>query len=344
MSKIRQFYFNVITRKKKGSVAAVLRGILCVLSMLYYCGNCVNKYIGLVRRKKLSCPVISVGNITWGGTGKTPLVDLILDLCKTHNKKCAVLLRGYGNDEDALLRKNHPTVHVLSGADRYYNAVQFLENESTDLFILDDGFQHWRLARDCDVVTINSIDPWIGNALIPRGALREPFSALKRADMVVLTNCNLVDPAKKAEIRRIIEYYAAPADIFEACYVPQGFFRVRDPEMHIPLVDLQGKSAVLFAGIGTPEAFRKTIEKFGIVVSDFIQYPDHHAYTRDDFANINKMISVKNPDVIITTEKDYMRDSKLMTTHIDSYVLKIKMELIDNYDAFVNRLARSFIN
>jgi len=279
-----------------------------------------------------------VGNITWGGTGKTPLVGLILDFLKKQNKQCAVLMRGYGDDENTLLEKNHPSVNVISGSDRYHNALKFLENNPADIFVLDDGFQHWRLARDCDIVTINCFNSWAGNALIPRGALREPLKALGRAHMVVLTHCDLVSSDRLSAIKGVIERYVPKKDIFEARYVPHYFFRLRTPDVEIPVDEFQNKNAILFAGIGTPGTFRKTIEQLGIKVNEYLVYSDHHAYTQNDCLSIQNVYATHKADIIVTTEKDFMRSSKSVLAELDPYVLKIKMEITKNHDAFISRL------
>jgi tetraacyldisaccharide 4'-kinase len=339
MSGLKRFYLDTISGKKKGLRAFFFKGLLCLLSRVYYCGSILHKRAGLRNRIRLGTPVVSVGNITWGGTGKTPLVDLIIALWQAKGKECAVLMRGYGADEDALLRAKHPQTPILSGSDRCKSAREFLRDKTTDLFILDDGFQHWRLARDCDIVTINCVDPWPGSgALIPRGALREPLSALARADLVVLTGSDLILAAEKEALRRRIEDYVRPARICEARVVPRSFFRASAPAESLAVSVLRDHTALLFAGVGTPESFRRTITHCGIHVCECVSFPDHHVFQDRDWEYIAARAREYEADVIITTEKDHIRANNTFSTKLDPYVLQIKMEITDNNDAFIRRL------
>lgn len=345
MAGLKRFYFEVIGGERNGLGAGLFKCVLWVLSGFYLCASLLHKKAGLRRRIDLGTPVISVGNITWGGTGKTPLVDLIVQRWRTQGKTCAVLMRGYGADEDALLRAKHPGVHVLSGAARAQNARDFLRHATTDLFILDDGFQHWPLDRQCDIVTINCVDPFPGGgALIPRGALREPLAALGRADLVVLTHSDLVSSEEKRAVRLRVAEYVPVEKICEARVVPSTLFRASQPDVTIDVQTCCERRVLLFAGVGTPESFRRTIAQCGMHICDFVRFPDHHFFDQRDWDTIRTRASEHKADMIITTEKDYMRSKDTRDETIDFYVVAIKMEITDNHDAFIRRLDRLLVD
>lgn len=207
---MKRFIYLVATDQIKGGAVLAVKPMLWVLSRIYLALIVLRKIfykIGIFRCHRLSVPVISVGNLTMGGVGKTPLVEFIAQTLKKKEIRPVILMRGYmqgdtsgrsqNSDEATMLRSILADIPVLIGADRVKNAKEFIKKNKADVFLLDDGFQHWRLSRDIDIVAIDTTDPWGNGDVLPRGILREPRTALGRADIFVLTKTDLA--AKQLE-------------------------------------------------------------------------------------------------------------------------------------------------
>jgi tetraacyldisaccharide 4'-kinase len=340
MKDVRAYYYSIIEGRSQGIFSVCARGALFLFSGMYGVLNILNKKSHFIRRKRLNRPVISVGNITWGGTGKTPLVQWLIDYYTKKGTTVAVLMRGYGNDENKLLEHNNPGVVVLSGSRRYESARTFLKENDVDLFILDDGFQHWPLARDLDIVTINCVNPWGNGKLIPAGPLREELANLVRADLVVLTNAESVSTLEKERIKNVLSSYVDVSQVCEARHAAESLYKASMPDEKYAPEFLNGSEAILFSGIGTPAAFRATVERAGVKVREHLVFPDHHAYTENDLLRMKRVLEKEKLSMCLTTEKDFMRNERLLTQVIDPYILTIRMEILTNYDAFICRLDR----
>ncbi|MBU1862138.1 MAG: tetraacyldisaccharide 4'-kinase [Candidatus Omnitrophica bacterium] len=337
---MRQYFLNVVTHKRNGIDAKVLRMLLLVGSYCYRVLLYIVREVSTGNKKKLPHPVISVGNITWGGTGKTPLIGLLIEQLNKQGKKIAVLMRGYGNDEDVLLRTQYPHVAVICGKKRYKNAMAHLAVNKTDIFLLDDGFQQWELCRDFDIVTVNCLDPWGNGHLIPRGSLREPISTLQRAHCVILTNASLVSEEMRTKIKNCLKDFIAEENILEGVHKPLYFYKASTPQETIPLETFQGKKALVFSGIGSPTSLKLSLEKLGVTIVQYFTFDDHHVYSSDDFLAIQDEKKTDSSLAIITTEKDFMRDQLRMKKELNPYILKITFELQDMYGTFSRRLDR----
>ena len=340
MSTIQKNIIDIVEDKKTGVSACLLKAVLRGASFLYRPTSSLMRVSELRRKKKLPCVVISVGNITWGGTGKTPLIALLIKEILKKGKKVAVLMRGYGRDEHLLLQTKFPMVDVVCGKNRYKNGLTYLADKHADVFLLDDGFQQWGLHRDLDIITINCLNPWGNGFLLPRGSLREPLASLKRAGIVVLTNAHFVSDEHKKSIKQKIAPYVPVENIVESIHQPYCFFRADTPREHVALETLRGEKVLIFSGIGSSASFKKTVEKIGMSIVEHIVFEDHHQYTYNDCEHIKKKCALDPSVSIITTEKDLMRNHVLLTKEINPYILKVHMELQDNYDTFIHRLDR----
>jgi tetraacyldisaccharide 4'-kinase len=255
-------------------------------------------------------PVISIGNLTVGGTGKTPCAEYVARLLRQHDLRVAVLSRGYGsaagrNDEAMVLEENLPDVPHYQGRDRVELARTAVEESETEVLVLDDGFQHRRLARDLDVVLVDATDPWGGGYLLPRGGLREPKSNLRRAGFVVLTRCDSADAGVVEAIEREIRGLAPRVGTGRTIHAPLELWNGERAE---PTTVLSGRAVGAVCGIGNPEAFRATVRTLGADVRDFRAYPDHHAYGRTDVDDLREWAGRLPPDAwVVTTQKDWVK-------------------------------------
>jgi tetraacyldisaccharide 4'-kinase len=273
-----------------------------------------------LRTHRIDKPVISVGNITAGGTGKTPLV---IWLCRwlSEKKKMVILTRGYKavtsqaetsqtyDDEPQILIKNCPGVEVVVNPDRVEGANEAIIKFGAEVLIMDDGFQHRRLGRDIDIVTIDATKPFGYERVLPAGLLREPLCGLIRADAVVITRCNQVNEIQLKMIEKQIENNMKGAIVAKATNKVVAA-RIANGKKMIPEA-LKGKKIFAFCGIGNPHSFIATIRGLGCEIAGSKIYNDHYRYREED---INEIIHHSNKikaDLIITTEKDW--------TKIDSF-------------------------
>lgn len=334
---------NIIYGNKKDFFSTVTRFCLWQFSLLYKVILLCLRRVALNHSKKLPCITISIGNITWGGTGKTPLVDLIVEYLLSKKNRVAVLMRGVGADEDAFLRLKHPEIDVVSGKDRYKNGVSIFKKNPVNIFVLDDGFQQWAIKRDFDIVTINSIDPWGPGFLIPRGALREPIDSLKRTDVVILTNSNLVSSDKIFAIKDKVSNYITDENIFLAEHKPNTFYQADNDTVFVDYNEIKGKQVVCFSGIGSPDSFESGLVNLGIEVIKHFRFDDHYHYHVDDLVAINKYKNDFNAYCVITTEKDLMRNRLLVEQLVNPLVMSIKMEIVGGNERLFTRLDRVLV-
>jgi tetraacyldisaccharide 4'-kinase len=281
---------------------------------------------GWLRTHRLPARVISIGNLTVGGTGKTPMVMRLADWLRGRGQHVAVLTRGYGRreheplvmngqgevgnykpelmgDEPILIARRLPDVTIGIGPNRYLLGQRIMKMEAEhppDVFLLDDGFQHLRLARDLDLVLLDATDPFSGGAVLPAGLLREPVEALARADLVVLTRSN---GANAAGLEEAVRRHNPRAPVFHASTRLDGFF---DAAAHRPVdpAPLCSKRVLAFCGIGNPEAFFADLQRWGLELLDTVAFPDHHRYSVNDFQGLIQRADRAGAGALVTTEKD----------------------------------------
>jgi tetraacyldisaccharide 4'-kinase len=265
---------------------------------------------GWKRSNQAAVAVVSIGNLTLGGTGKTPCVEYVARLYRQHDLRVAILSRGYGsqegrNDEALVLEENLPDVPHLQGADRSALARIAVEELESEILILDDGFQHRRLKRDLDLVLVDATDPWGHGYLFPRGLLREPLGSLRRADVVLLTRSDQVDQGTLARIQRTVVSHAPNVPMARASHKP---VELCNGQNAAPLEALKAHPVAAFCGIGNPQAFRQTLTNLGAELSDFLIFPDHHAYTRADVEELRGWARKQAKQcIVVTTQKDLVK-------------------------------------
>ncbi len=297
---------------------------------------------GWIRRAKASVPVVSVGNLTAGGTGKTPCVEYVARFYRNLNRRVAILSRGYGsaggrNDEALMLEENLPDVPHLQGSNRVELAQTAVEELESEILVLDDGFQHRRLERDLDLVLIDATQPWGYGHLLPRGLLREPIEGLRRADAVVLTRRDQSPPEQCDRLRRTISRLAPRVPLVETNHRPMELSN-SDGET-VELATLRQGPVAAFCGIGNPEAFRRSLVDLGARLEDFRIYADHHAYRREDVEELRRWAArLPNGSTIVTTQKDLV---KLRLTHLEDrslWFLRIRLSVEVGQDVLDERL------
>jgi tetraacyldisaccharide 4'-kinase len=297
--------------------------------------------LGLCKPTRAPVPVVSVGNLTLGGTGKTPCVESVAGFYRELGLSVAVLSRGYGadagrNDEAMVLEENLPDVPHLQGADRVELATAAVEELESEVLVLDDGFQHRRLARDLDLVLIDATRPLRGEYLFPRGLLREPVSGLNRAGLVVLTRVDQVEPEVLEGERRWLRERFPALPVATAVHAPIALVNT---DKSRDVMELNGKSVGAFCGIGNPEAFRRTLTDIGAEVVAFRAFPDHHPYTRADVDDLQFWAAKLPPAALIaTTQKDIV---KLRLTELAGrplWAVRVGMRFTDGEDVFREKL------
>ena len=328
------FFFWEKARSGKGGY--VFRGILIFCSFLFGLALALRRFIyscGFKKKTRLKTRVISIGNITLGGTGKTPLVEWIASRLVEKNRKVVILSRGYGRgDEVTLLAKKLKGVSILIGKDRASLGKEVVNNLKAEFILLDDGFQYWPLERHLEVVTLDSTSPIWKDRLLPAGTLRERLSNLKRAQVFVLTRVNNSD----SDVTRWLEYLKnikPQTSIFLTRHRPKEFINRKGEKFPTALV--KDKDIIVFSGIARPAAFEETLKALGGKLLHSFRYPDHHYYTAADLAEIKKITGEKV--LIITTEKDLVRiedgqlDDRLLA-------LAVEIEFLKDEDKFLEKV------
>lgn len=294
---------------------------------------------GILKAVRVPLRVVSVGNIALGGTGKTPCTIMLARLMKDSlGTDPAILIRGYGWDEQAMVKAKVADIPLVVGKDRVVSCHKAVKLYGSDTAILDDGFQHRRLARDLDIVLVDAARPFGNGHLFPRGVLREGPRALGRAGVIVLTKADKQGAsleAAHAAVRRVNR----TAAIIEAVHRPLGYY-----DMHVRK-DLavgyaRGKRVILLSAIGDPEYFEETVRSLGAEVVEHCVYPDHHDYTARDIASVKRRCDERRFDLLITTEKDMVKLNRL-GLHLSGYpvlALIIAMEITKGREALIDRL------
>jgi tetraacyldisaccharide 4'-kinase len=292
---------------------AMLAG-LKILSFFYSLAVSIRNFLydrRILRMHRVNKPVISIGNITAGGTGKTPMVVWLCDLLKDREKKAGILTRGYKtnsgemNDEPALLEANCTNAKVIVDPNRSEGATKAIEQFGCDILIMDDGFQHRKLSRVLDILLIDATVPFGYGRVLPAGFLREPLKGISRAQAAIITRCDLVDPGELEDIELKLRRHKPDIIIARSQHkAVEAIFA----DARKSLVDhLEGMKLWAFCGIGNPDAFEKTLKKVGCELVGSRSFPDHHQYSINDIHEITAQAQKAEAQIILTTEKDWSK-------------------------------------
>ncbi|MEN6509471.1 MAG: tetraacyldisaccharide 4'-kinase [Smithella sp.] len=307
----------------------------------------------ILKSVKLSCPVISVGNITVGGTGKTPCVIGLARMLQQSGFKCAVISRGYGGknpqpvnivsdgtsillgaesagDEPLLIARSLPGIPVITGAKRKFTGQAAIDRFGSNVLICDDAFQHRQIVRDIDIVLLDAEKPLGNGYLLPRGPLREPKESLRRAGCIILTRAGGTEPLHP-DVAGIVSKPGIP--VFRAAHQFKDL--IRPGGNHLPEQNvLQGKKVCAFCGIAQPASFKKLLIEAGSEVMSFMEFPDHYTYDRNDLEALKDHFLKFQADYWITTEKDAMRLEDHPEFLKNLCILRMEMEIKSSDPSF----------
>jgi len=336
-------YFRLLAEDQEKSISSqFLRPLLEIASWGYGLAVTALRAVyqkKLLPRKRLPFPVVSVGNLTWGGTGKTPLVEYLAHKISQRHRTPLILTRGYSHDEVEQLRHHLPRAIVGVGKDRYRVAQQLAKQHRIDIAILDDGFQHWPVDRDIEIVAVNALNPFGNSKLIPRGILREPLSILKKAGIIVLSHVNLIKPAELEQLKAKIQSLAPKAFIAESYLEPLFFYRA-DRRSRVSLDRLQHRRVTTFSGVGTPRSFQLLLSHCQIKPARNFEFNDHHFFTETELQEIKGISETASVDEIVTTEKDFYRNPEMITKVLNPLVLATRLRIASGEEILTERLFR----
>jgi len=289
---------------------------------------------GIRRPYRCAVPVISIGNLSVGGTGKTPAVSWIVGWLQRHGLLVVVLSRGYGrladgrNDEAMELEMKLPGVPHLQHWDRIETAKRAVLDYHAQAIVLDDGFQHRRLARNLDIVLLDATDSPCAQWLLPAGLRREPMSSLQRADVVLITRSDQVEPQNLDQLVQQVKRANRDAVCIRSNHRPEELLGF--PDRQAPLKELLNASVLAFCAIGNPPAFFRTLESLGAVIAGQRTWPDHHAFSSADMDWLTQW-TLQHPHAkLVCTVKDWVKIRRATIGACELWALKIGLEILDD--------------
>jgi tetraacyldisaccharide 4'-kinase len=372
LDSIEQFAVDVILERRAGKRAGILRGILLGVSAIYRLIVSFRlRFYGkhFFRSHQVGCPVISIGNLTVGGTGKTPVVEKLARDLTSRGRKVAILSRGYksvrrkgiagdiapvrivseggallldsktAGDEPFMLAKNLRGVAVVVDKDRVACARHAVTELESDLLILDDGLQYLRLHRRFDIVLIDREAPFGNEHILPRGTLREPPENLRRATHILITKC---DGSDLSELHQRIRCYNRTAPIIECRHRPVDLQDFTTGES-LPIASLQGLRAASLSAIASPESFEQGLRKLGVSLELTQSFADHHRYSKRELTRFLKRCTRRGVSCILTTEKDAVRMPRLLNQELPIRYLRIEIEILKGEEHW-NRMLEQIVH
>lgn len=365
--RLLDYLIDVVTGDRCGFLDRIVLFVLSFLEIIYFSAVAVRNIFyryDIFSQDELSTRVISVGNITAGGTGKTPAVEKLARMIKGCGKKPVIISRGYkgeadsplvvadeegvkvsrvmAGDEAFMLASHLSGVPVVAGKNRYRAGHMAEKLFSPDIIILDDGFQHRQLDRDVDFLTVDVTRPFGYNHLLPRGFLREPLSAFGRASAVILTRTDHLSNRELEDISKRIRNYNSGLRIFSSCHSSRCLRSVAGGgDGEIPVKFLCGKKILVFSGIGNPDAFAAQLTELGAEIVDSFFYSDHFEYQREDLMELAVQGETGEAEFAVTTEKDAVKFTPEMLDEFAKlgfplYTLQIELEIMENVDSLMN--------
>lgn len=380
LERFERYAVDVILERREGGGASALKFFLGGFAVLYT--GAVQLRLALFRKRilraqELGCRVVSIGNLTVGGTGKTPVAEMLARELQSRGRRVAILSRGYksvprpflqrlrnkifkhldlfpprivsdgqsvlldsrrAGDEPHMLAKNLPGVCVLVDEDRVKSGVHALRHFDSDVLLLDDGLQYQRLRHRMDVVLVDRQSPFGNERLLPRGTLREPPANIRRASFIIVTKSSPEpDRALLDRLRRLNR----TAPIIECNHAPRHWQDIRTGE-RFPLAHLKGRHVGAMSGIARPESFEEGVRELGARVEIAKGFADHHRYTKKEILRFLEWCDRRSLDALVTTEKDAVRFPDIDNPPVPMLFLRVEIEIIrgrENWDDLLRRLA-----
>lgn len=375
-----QTYFIDLVHSKEvdGVCMHIIMGILYIFSHIY--AQLVNfklagYRIGIFKRRKLDCFVISLGNITVGGTGKTPTAQRLASDIRDMGYRVVILNRGYrakwhgrvgivsdgkrlhmsaaeAGDEAFMLAKHLPKVPVLIGAERAVTGQYAIDHFGAEVAILDDGYQHWQLERNMDILLVDAVNVFGNGYILPRGTLREPISHISRADVCLMTKVDQAAAGSCEYIRDTVKNYNDRARIVESIHQPRCFIELSEwyrdiAGVGIKVDQMKGKKVMAVSAIGNPASFEQTLSDLGTMIIESLRYPDHHDYNMQEMVEILHQAETMGAEAIIITEKDAVKIPTEVVHagwDIPIYVICVEVNFKQGREEFLALLQRKLAN
>ncbi len=347
------FLLEVMEDRHRGLGPDVLRALATGASWLFAGGAHLRLWLyeqGVLKRRRAPLPVISVGNLTAGGTGKTPFVSYLARGLSGQDHKPAILARGYrasskggANDELLMLSRQCPELLTVPNPNRLAGCMRARE-EGADVALLDDGFQHLALKRDLDILLVDATRPFGNGQLLPRGTLREPADHAARADIVVLTRVDLAGLGAVGELRTWLSRLKPGVPIIECSFQARQLRPLTEDGETLAAEDLSGKRVGAFAALAAPRGFGRTLRAQGATVAYSRRFRDHHLYTAADLATVVAEAGAAGAEILVTTEKDAVKLEELPAPEIPLYCLTIEAEVEGGEDFLWAEVGRAISN
>lgn len=377
---LEQYFLDLMAGKRKCWHDQVMVCILFVASRFYRMAVQFRHWLydkRVIRNQALGCLVLSIGNLTCGGTGKTPVVEVFARSLSAKGRKVAILSRGYrrkkrtfreklahafhsgemelppqvvsdGNqllmdsehagDEPYMLASNLRGVAVVVDKDRVKSGIHAINEFGTDVIILDDGFQYLRLKPHINIVLVDSTSPFGNGHVLPRGILREPIKNIRQADYIFLTKSD--GTHKNQHLKRFLRRHTRRAEIIECCHKPQHLVKLFSDHEEQPLDFLKGKKAAALSAIAKPESFEGFLEQLGAELVAKDHFADHHRYTAEEITDFIESSIKAGAEMIVTTEKDAVRIPVIENCKIPIYYLRIQIDILSGKESFDQCISR----
>ncbi len=378
---IEQYFLALISGSGRGRLDAAMRDILFIASRFYRAAVQFRHWMydkRIIRNHALGCLVVSIGNLSCGGTGKTPVTEVFARSLNSHGRKVAILSRGYrsrkrplrwriasllrarritpppkivsdggmvlmdsryAGDEPFMLASNLPGVAVLVDKDRVKAGKYAVEHFGSDVIILDDGFQYLMLKPHINIVLIDSTDPFGNGHTLPRGILREPIKNIRRADYILLTKSD--GGHRLNHLKNFLRRHTRRAEIIECCHRPRALVRMfGETAEKLPLEKLRGAKVAAISAIARPESFENFLCSLGAVIVCRSRFADHHRYTPEEIDAFAAEAAAAGADFIVTTEKDAVRMPASVSASCPFFFLRIEIEILSGRESFDQCISR----
>ncbi|MCF7790489.1 MAG: tetraacyldisaccharide 4'-kinase [Victivallales bacterium] len=377
---IEKYIIELVNERNHSVHDKILRGVLFTVSRVYRHVVQMRHWLydkGVYRRSPLGCLVVSIGNLTCGGTGKTPVVEIFSRNLAKKGRNVAILSRGYkskdrpfwqkilmqnkskkneipprvvsdgenlllnssmAGDEPYMLASNLKNVSVIVDKDRVKSGKFAISEFGVDTLILDDGFQYLPLKSHINIVLVDSTEPFHNHHVLPRGLLREPIKNIKKADYVFLTKSNGGNQIR--HLKKFLRHHNRKAEIIECCHKPRYLQNVFNKENIKPLSFLKEKRVAAISAIANPRSFESFITDLGANLVHTKSYADHHSYSQQEIIDFLNKSKKAGAAIVLTTEKDAVRFPRLARIDIPVYFLRVEIDIISGHENFEQCISR----